>query len=125
MIKKFIIYNYQFFFQKRKEEVDLAWFSTIGIISLGFALNVATILFLVLGYGFPSLKLKNPADIIIGIPWGIIFLLLYFNGSLKRDMQKIRFKPISKEWRLYYWVYYILTGIIYIYAMTYYSQQVY
>jgi anti-sigma-K factor RskA len=121
MIKKFAIYNYQFFWQKRKESENLAWFSTSGFLSMGYMFNITAILHLVLGLCFAEVKLENPAIVLIAIPWSIIFSIIFFNKSLKSAVIRERNKPVNRQWRIYFWVYYVITVIIFAHSMSFYS----
>lgn len=127
MIKRFALYNFQFFWRKRKESEESAWFSTAGILSMGFAFNIATILFVTLGYLYPKFlfRFDYPAYVLIGIPWGILFFIFFLNAPLKKAVIKERFKPVDKRWQLIYWIYFIVTVIIYAFSMSYYSNSVY
>jgi hypothetical protein len=102
-----------------KETNDIAWFSTIGFISMGFAFNIATALFIVLGNW--SIKISNSAYILIGIPWVVIFILLFFNARLKKIIFNKSNSTINQYWRLWFWIYYIITGIVYICSLNFYN----
>lgn len=121
MFKQFILYNFIDFSKRLKETDDKAWFSTSGFISMAFAFNVATVLFVVLGNYYPDLKIPSPGFVLIGIPWGILFLLIFLNKSLKNYAVKKRTEKIIPKWRFIFWVYYIITAIVYAYSMSFYS----
>ena len=122
MIRKFALYNYKFFYQKQGETEDFAWFSTSGVLALGFAFNISTVLFYYLGNYRPDIRFENPGYILFGIPWIIMFLFFFFNYPLKRKVLKEKAESIDKKWKIVYWVYYIATGLIYSYFLSYYSK---
>ena len=121
MPHKFAVYNFQYFFKKRKENEDVAWFSTSGILALGFAFNASTILFLVFGYYADLYVPENPGYIFFGIPWAIFFIAIFFNKRLKKTVVNNKINSIESTWKYAYWAYYILSGVIYAYSMSYYS----
>jgi uncharacterized membrane protein len=121
MLAKFLTYNYYYFSKKRNESEFISWLFTIGIVSMGFAFNIAAVLFVIYIYSNPSNNIKNPGYVLVGMPWLILFIILYFNTNLKRSAKQRLDVKSYREYRLVYWVYFILTIIIYSYAMSYFS----
>lgn len=121
MFKQFLLYNFIDFSRRLKETDDKAWFSTSGFISMAFAFNAATVLFVILGKYYPNLKIPSPGFILIGVPWLLFFLLIFLNKSLRNYVVKKRTEKINPKWRLVFWAYYIVTVIIYAYSMSFYS----
>jgi len=121
MIKNFFIYNYQYFWKKQKKDEWLSWYLTVGSIALGFTFNISTILFYYIMEFEPTLRFENPMYILWLGPFIIIFALLYFLKPLKLSVEEKRNEEIDKKWKIIYWVYYILTGIIYAFALSKFS----
>lgn len=122
LMQECILYNFQYFSRVLKEEDGKAWFSTAGFVALAITFNVSTCLFLILGTFYTDLKINNPGYVLIGIPWVINFILIFFNKSLKDYVHRKRSKPINKSYRLYFWIYYVLSLVIYSFSLSYYSQ---
>ena len=117
-----VLYNFQYFTRKLKEDEDVAWFSTSGFVSMAITFNISTVLFLIIGNGWISIKIENPGYVLIGAPWIIVFGLIFFNSNLNKYVKKNKTNLIKQEWKIYFWLYYITTAIIYAFAMSYYSQ---
>ena len=101
--------------------MGVAWFSTSGILAMGFAFNAATVLHLIFGYYVDLYIPKNPGYIFFGIPWIIFFLAIFFNKRLKKSVINNKGNEIESAWRYKYWIYYILSIVVYAYSMSYYS----
>lgn len=119
---EFVLYNFQYFIQKRKEDDDIAWFYTSGFISMAIAFNISTILFLFIGSSWLPVKIENPGYTLVGIPWLMAFIFVFFNNRFKRYARKNKANQIKQKWKIYFWIYYIITSVIYAFAMSYYSQ---
>ncbi len=124
MIEKFLLYNFLYFKKKRKYDNSQSWFYACGAVSLGTGANISTILFFILGNYYSGLRVDNPGYVIIGIPMLLSMLVLYFNnGFYKRIMAK-KMSQVDNKARITYWIYYIITLIVYAVAMSSYSQGV-
>lgn len=121
MFKQFFLYNFIYFSKRLKETDDKAWFSTSGVMAFAFAFNIATILFIILGKYYSNLKVPSPGFVLIGVPWLVLFLVFFFNKPLKNYVIKNRTATNNSKWRLIFWVYYIITGIVYAYSLSFYS----
>lgn len=125
MIKQFILYNFQYFHKKRKEPEGYSWFLAVGFTSMGFAFNAATILFLYFGNYRSDLKFENPGYLLVGLPWLVIFLIIFFNRPFKQLILQESYQPMDQKWRLIFWVYYLVTVIVYSFALSFFSRSVY
>lgn len=121
-LKQVLLYNFQYFARRLHESDDKAWFSTSGFVALAITLNISAVLFLVIGHSWVEVEIANPGYVLIGIPWLLVFLLLFFNQRNKRYVLNKRGGAINQRWRLYFWIYYIISMIVYAFAMSFYSQ---
>lgn len=122
MILQFLAYNFKDFSKRLNYSDNQAWFFSAGSLAMAFGFNIASILFYLISTHYVDIYIENPGYVIVGIPWLITFLILFFNKSLKKKTLKQKFEPIKPFWRIMFWVYYALTILIYAYAMSYYSQ---
>lgn len=125
MIKKFVLYNFKYFFKKRKESEYYSWFLATSFTALGFTFNVATIFFFILGAYYSNIKFEYPSFVLIVVPWVTIFFFIFLNKSFKNKIIQESREPIDQKMRIIFWIYYITSLIIYSYAMSFYSARVY